>query len=55
MASIFGHGVVGFTVAKVIDNKNLKMSCEDCKCKIKLIEEITLSQAGICGAKFAVG
>ena len=24
MASIFGHGVVGFTVAKVIDNKNLK-------------------------------
>lgn len=29
---------------KGIDNKNLKMSCEDCKCKIKLIEEITLSQ-----------
>lgn len=24
MASIFGHGVVGFTVAKVIDSKNLK-------------------------------
>jgi inner membrane protein len=24
MASVFGHGVVGFTVAKVIDNKNLK-------------------------------
>lgn len=24
MASIFGHGVVGFTLAKVIDNKNLK-------------------------------
>ncbi len=24
MASIFGHGVVGFTITKVIDNKNLK-------------------------------
>lgn len=24
MASVFGHGVVGYTVAKVIDNKNLK-------------------------------
>jgi len=24
MASIFGHGVVGFTVAKVIDSKNFK-------------------------------
>lgn len=24
MASIFGHGIVGFTLAKVIDNKNLK-------------------------------
>ena len=24
MASVFGHGVVGFTVTKVIDSKNLK-------------------------------
>ncbi|MDB2462975.1 metal-dependent hydrolase [Algibacter sp.] len=24
MASLFGHGIVGYTIAKVIDNKNLK-------------------------------
>ncbi|MEP3838689.1 MAG: metal-dependent hydrolase [Algibacter sp.] len=24
MASIFGHGIVGFTITKVVDNKNLK-------------------------------
>ncbi|SFD11769.1 metal-dependent hydrolase [Algibacter pectinivorans] len=24
MASLFGHGIVGFTIAKVIDDKNLK-------------------------------
>jgi len=24
MASVFGHGIVGFTLAKLIDNKNLR-------------------------------